>query len=418
MRSSLALTRSTESTPALALAVSDIRGLAKAGFDAAVGITDLVEGVHHTIARCAGVFGPARPGPTTGVTGFVYRSVRCTMRLVGGGLNAMLSAFDDAGRSAHSAPPREAVLAILNGFWGDYLADSHNPLAIRMSLRETREPLDLTGDLTSQITAPRNRVAVLVHGLCMGDTPWRHHGRRLAALGYTPLYLRYNSGRRVSQNGREFSALLERLCEQWPRPIEELAIVGHSMGGLVARSACHHARIAKHRWLGKLTRLVFLGTPHQGAPLERGSHWVDRLLGVSPYAAPFVRLGATRSAGITDLRFGNLRDEDSAGRSALKQTRDRRCPTPLPNGVDAYMIAATLGERARPMRDDLIGDGLVPLASALGQHPDRARALQVPASKVRVFRRTDHLDLLSRPEVGKQLCAWLARPRRPRTRSR
>ena len=212
--------------------------------------------------------------------------------------------------------------------------------------------------------------------------------------------------------------MMEQLVRAWPVPVEEVVIIGHSMGGLVARSACHYAKRGRHRWLGKLTRLVFLGTPHHGAALERGGHMVDRLLGVSPYAAPFVRLGAARSAGITDLRFGNLRDEDSAGRSALKQTRDRRCPTPLPTGVDAYMIAATLGERARPMRDDLIGDGLVPLASALGQHPDRTHALQVPASKLRVFRRTDHLDLLSRPDVGKQLCAWLARPRRPRTGSR
>lgn len=410
--------KSIESTPVLAITVSDVRGLAQAGFDAAVGITDLVEAVHHTIVRRADVFRPALQGRTTGVTGLVYRSVRGTMRLVGGGLNAVLGAFDDAGRSAHSAPGRETVLAILNGVWGDYLADSGNPLAIEMSLRETREPLDLSGDLASQITDPRARVVVLVHGLCMSEAPWRRHGRQLAALGYTPLYLRYNSGRHVSHNGRDFSELLERLCVQWPVPIQEVAIVGHSMGGLLARRACHHANSAKHRWLPKLTRLVFLGTPHHGAVLERGGHLVDRLLGLSPYAAPFVRLGAARSAGITDLRFGNLRDEDWAGRSALEQTRDRRFPTPLPAGVDAFVIAATLGGRARPLRDDLIGDGLVPLASALGQHPDRAHALRVPASKLRVFYRANHWDLLRRPDVGAQLCAWLARPRRPRIGSR
>ncbi|MGZ8273035.1 MAG: lipase family alpha/beta hydrolase [Burkholderiaceae bacterium] len=397
--------------------MSDVRGLAQAGFVAAVGITDLLEAVHHTIMRRVGLFGPTPQGRTTGVTGLLYRSVRGTMRLVGSGLNAVLDAFDDAGRSADSAPGREAVLAILNGLWGDYLAESGNPLAIRMSLRQTREPLDLTGDLALQITNPRPRVVVLVHGLCMSDTPWRRHGRQLAALGYTPLYLRYNSGRHVSQNGRDFSELLERLCVQWPVPMQEVVIVGHSMGGLLARSACHHATEAKHGWVRKLTRLVFLGTPHHGAELERGWHLIDRLLGLSPYAAPFVRLGAARSAGLTDLRFGNLRDEDWAGQFALGQTSDRRFPTPLPAGVDAFMIAATLAGQAGPLRDDLNGDGLVPLASALGQHPDPAHALPVPASRQRVFYRANHWDLQKRRDVGAQLCAWLARPRHPPTQT-
>jgi hypothetical protein len=415
------MSKPLESTSSAAITVSDVRGLAQAGFDAVVGITDLVEAVHHTIVQRAGVFGPAPRGRTTGLTGFVYRTVRGTTRLVGGGVNAALGSFD-GGPLSHSAPGREAVLAVLNGIWGDYLADAGNPLAIPMSLRAAGRTLDLADDVAGQIAEPRPRLVVLVHGLCMNDVQWQRrghdHGRQLAALGYTPLYLRYNSGRHVSQNGREFSALLEQLVEAWPVRIRELAIVGHSMGGLLARSASHYANEANHGWLAKLTRLAFLGTPHHGAVLERGGHLVDRLLGASPYAAPFVRLGGARSAGITDLRYGNLRDEDWVGRSPLEQSRDQRLPTPLPSGVDAYLIAATLGRRARPVGGDLIGDTLVPLASALGQHPDRAHALEVPASRQRVFYRTNHWDLLSRHDVGAQLCSWLARPRRRTTATR
>jgi hypothetical protein len=411
------MTKSIESTTGLGITVSDVRGLAQAGFDATVGVTNLVEALHQTIVRRAGVFGPALQGRNSGLTGLVYRTVRGTTRLVGGGVNAALGTFD-GGPSSHSPPGRDAVLAVLNGVWGDYLADSDNPLAIPMSIRAAGRTLDLAEDLGGQIVEPRRRVVVLVHGLCMNDAQWQRrghdHGRQLASLGYVPLYLRYNSGRHVSHNGREFAVLLEQLVVRWPVPIHELAIVGHSMGGLLSRSACHYASRAGHRWLRKLTRLVFLGTPHHGTVLERGGHWVDRLLGASPYTAPFVRLGGARSAGISDLRFGNLRDEDSAGRSPLEQSHDRRLPTPLPAGVDTYLIAATLGRRERSVGLDLIGDTLVPLASALGQHPDRAHALEVPSSRQRVFHRANHWDLLSRHDVGAQLCTWFARPRRTR----
>ena len=134
-----------------------------------------------------------------------------------------------------------------------------------------------------------------------------------ASWASQPVYLHYNSGRHVSENGREFAALLEQLVAGWPVPVDELVIVGHSMGGLVARSACHHAEAQGQAWLASLTKLVCLGTPHHGAPLERGGRWVDVLLGLSPYVAPFARLGKARSAGITDLRFGNLQRRRLAG---------------------------------------------------------------------------------------------------------
>ena len=183
----------------------------------------------------------------------------------------------------------------------------------------------------------------MVHGSCMSDRQWcrsgHDHGAELARdLGYQAVYLHYNSGRHVSTNGREFAGQLESLVSGWPAPLDEIVIVAHSMGGLVTRSACHHAEVSHLTWRAKLRTMVFLGTPHHGAPLERGGNWLDFLLGVSRYSAPLAQLGKIRSAGVTDLRFGNVLDEHWEGRDRFEKGADRRSPLPLP-------------ERCRVLRD-------------------------------------------------------------------
>ncbi len=164
------------------------------------------------------------------------------------------------------------------------------------------------------LTGASGKVLLFVHGLCLNDGHWTrdgiNHGEALAIeLGYTPLYLRYNTGLPIAANGRELAAMLETLLHDWPCPVSELAIVGHSMGGLVARSACHHGGQAGHDWMAYLNQLVFIGTPHQGAPLERGGNWLDYAMDLSPYTTPFTRFARKRSAGITDLRHGNITDD-------------------------------------------------------------------------------------------------------------
>ena len=393
---------------------ADLRGLARLGVDAVVGVTDVVEALHHTIVSGAGVVGPAVAGRTEGITGFVYRSVRGTTRVVGKGLDAVL------GRLAATAPTerqpqREAWLAALNGVWGDHLVQTANPLAIAMTLRCQGRALSFAeGTLDSQIESPSRRIVVLVHGLVMNDLQWSReghdHGLMLARdLGYTPVYLHYNSGRHISHNGRDFAALLARLVAAWPVPLDDLVIVGHSMGGLVTRSACHQAHSAQGQaWLAKLSRLVCLGTPHHGAPLERGGRLLDAAFGISPYGAPFARLGKSRSAGITDLRYGNLQDADWKAGGRHDQRRDDRQPTPLPAGVQVYLAAATQSASPGGLRDKMIGDGLVPLGSALGEHRNPALALRVPARDRLVITQANHWDLLNRPEVAAQLRSWLA----------
>jgi hypothetical protein len=180
------------------------------------------------------------------------------------------------------------------------------------------------------------------------------------------------------------------------------------MGGLVARSAMHVAGEARLQWPARVDDLVFLGTPHHGAPLERAGNWIDIVLGATPYAAPLARLGKVRSAGITDLRHGNLFDEDWDGRDRFARTGDRRRPLPLPAGVRCFVIAGTTGARPGDRKDRLLGDGLVPLASALGRHADPGHTLAFAAERQWVGRRTGHLDLLARPEVCAQLRRWLA----------
>ena len=202
------------------------------------------------------------------------------------------------------------------------------------------------------------------------------------------------------------AALLERLVDAWPVPVTGLSVLAHSMGGFVTRSACHYAAEAKHRWLGSLRRIVFLGTPHHGAPLERGSNSFLTALGLSPYTAPLARLGWLRSAGITDLRYGNLLDEDWQPHDRFASTGDRRRFVSLPEGVDCYVLAATAGKLRGDLNDCLLGDGLVPVASALGQHSDATKALRIPESNQSIFYGTNHMDLLSDRDVYTQLKLW------------
>ncbi|MFO1309767.1 MAG: alpha/beta hydrolase [Burkholderiales bacterium] len=398
----------------------DLRGIGRVAVDATLGVVDLVEALHTRIART-----PVRLSGPVGravheVTGHVYRTVRGVAGAVGGGLDAVLGRLVPLVGDVPDTPAREALVAALNGVLGDYLADSANPLAIGMRLRRDGAGLDLERDaLAARIPRPASTILVAVHGLCMNDRQWARAGHDHAAalardLGASAVYLHYNSGRHVSDNGREFAALLEALVEAWPVPPTRLIVVGHSMGGLVARSAAHHGTLAGHRWRGLLGSLVFLGVPHHGSPLERGGQGLHLLLEALPYAAPFARLGRVRSAGITDLRHGSVLDDDWRGRDRFSRRPVVRHPLPLPVDVNAYAVAATLADRVRGDGRGMRGDGLVPVASALGLHADPRLALAFPASHRWIATSTGHLDLLSSTAVCDRVREWLAESKRVR----
>lgn len=401
--------------------VTDVRGLARLAAEATRGVARITEGVHQSVLSTLGLPGSATPGQARGLTGFVYRSVRGVTQLVAGGVDTALARLQpwlDAGPDAdgttaadsESSYERDAVLAALNGVLGDRLAAGGNPLATTMAMYCAGQLL--TPAAIQSLPAPGAKVLLLVHGLCMNDRQWRRaghdHGAYLAAaLGYTPVYLRYNTGLHTSVNGRLMAAQVEQLLAHWPQPVQEFAILAHSMGGLVARSACHHAALAGQSWPRLLRHLVFLGTPHHGAPLERAGNWVDVLLGSTPYARPFAPLAKLRSAGITDLRHGHVCDADWRGRDRFRHGPDTREPLPLPAGVACFTVAATLAARHGPLADRLVGDGLVPLPSALGRHAQPRHRLAFPAARQSVVYRVGHLQLLSDPKVARQLVHWL-----------
>lgn len=392
---------------------NDLRGVQRLTIDAITGVTDLVEAMHANISALPGVLGKPAAGPTPGIAGLVYRSVRGVTRFVGDGLDLAFAKLAPLLDVVRPPPQREAVVAALNGVLGDHLDATGNPLAIQMRLRHDGHALTLHRDaLARALPEAGGKLLILVHGLCMNDLQWRYaghdHGAALAReLGYTPLYLHYNSGRRISTNGREFAALTEQLLRHWPVPVERLSILCHSMGGLVARSACVAAQEQEQAWLARLDRLVFLGTPHQGAPLERAGSWVDTLIALSPYTAPFARLGKVRSAGIQDLRHGNVRDEDWQDRDGDGRA-DGRVPSPLPKGPRCYAIAASTAGQASDEDALPKGDGLVPTASALGRHRDRAYDLRIAQTRQRIAYGVHHLELLSDAGVYRQLLRWLA----------
>ena len=397
---------------------NDVRGYGKLAVDATQRVTDLVEAIHQRIARPSLLFGQSADERTSGITGLVYRSVREITGAIGFGidqtLQPILPMLEKAVAQTPSSPAREILLAVVNGVVGDHLEASENPLALQMTFRYQNQILPMDREaMSAAIPDARNHVLVLVHGLCMNDLQWSREGYSHAdevakTLNATVIHLRYNSGRHISQNGREFSAALELLLAHWPNKVTALTLLTHSMGGLVTRSACHYGMQKNHAWLRKLKNVVFLGTPHHGAPLERHGNLFQRAVGVIPFAAPLARLGMLRSAGVTDLRYGALVDEDWNSRGRFDHAPDDRSIVTLPPGVRYFAAAATLGKTLGDTKDTLLGDGLVPVDSALGKHPESERCLYFSPSNQALFYEHSHWDLLYRREVGTQILQWLA----------
>lgn len=393
---------------------SELRGFTRLAIDATAGMVNLIEDVQQTVERPFGFLIPPLRRPLRGLTALAYGVVRGITHVVGATIEAILIEFAPLLGTDSTWPGRGDLLAALNGVVGDYLSASGNPLAISMSLRHGDQRLSLDRQaIAAMIPQATGKVVVLAHALCMSELRWtrdpQNYGNLLARdLGYTPVFLRYNSGCHISTNGRQFADLLEALVKRWPVPIEELSIIGYSMGGLVTRSACHYAGLQGFEWLHHLRRIIFVGTPHFGAPLERGGNWVDILLGSNPFTAPFARIGKIRSAGITDLRHGNLLDEDWQGRDRFERAPRQPAAPALPRGVLCYAIAATTGQQEGDLSDRILGDGLVKLDSALGRHEDPTRSLAIPDSRQWIVCGRNHMDLIKQPEVYDKIRQWLA----------
>ncbi len=386
----------------------DLSGLSSLTIDAAHGITGIVESIHQTVPTFPGILG--KQGNSSGMSSMVYRGVRSLFEMMEGGLHESRERIRPIQGNHDSSPGREAALSIINGVFGDHLVKKSNPLAIPMSFRRDGKSMDKES-FSEVINKSNGKIAIMIHGACMNDIQWtrngQNHGAALALdLGFEPIYLHYNSGLHVSENGRELSDLFETMIGQSTRPLN-MVIVGHSMGGLVSRSACHYAKVSEHTWNKQLKKIVFLGTPHHGAHLEKAGNWIDTILDATPFSAPLSRLGKIRSSGVTDLRFGNVVDEDWQGRCRFEPSGDNRVSVPLPEGVECYAIAATRGKKASVVSDSVVGDGLVTIDSAMGRHKKEEFNLLFPLAHQWVGRNINHFALLDDPGVYQTLKGWL-----------
>ncbi|MCK6549475.1 alpha/beta hydrolase [Myxococcota bacterium] len=382
-----------------------VRAVGRLAVDATKQVTRIVEEVQHDLAAAPALLGRPFQALVKLLTSPVYASFRGLSDLVDAGMDRVLDelapAFDE------DTPPEEydALRAALNGVLGDHLALSESPLAIKMELRTSGQALTPTRDaIVAALPAATAKLVVLVHGVSKDDSSWHRkghdHGAALAReLGFTPIYVRYNSGLSVVANGRELARLVERLVEGWPLALERLVVVGFGMGGLVSRAAILTAEDEGMKWRRALSGVATLGTPHHGAPLEHYGHVADVLIDTNRFSAPLVKLADIFSAGITDLRAGTV------------VASDKPRSTALPAGVASLAIAATrspevpeeLGSRAADA-DALEGDGLVQVSSALGRHDDPAKNLGFQCQAV--VPACGHLDLLESTEAWRHLHAW------------
>jgi pimeloyl-ACP methyl ester carboxylesterase len=357
-----------------------------------------------------------------GIAGAAYGSVHLATRAVTSAAASSIRLFTGDDTRPLSASRRgRAALSALNALIGDALEEQGSPLAIPMAIRRKGADVPCGPEgLRRAYRRPTSRLALFLHGLGETEERWlrgaaRHRGRASLPfgaqlrrdLGFTPIDIRYNTGRHVSENGRQLSDLLEDLVDAWPVRVEELVLIGHSMGGLVARSACHAGSSTGKRWPSRLRHLVALGSPHTGVPLEKSVHATAWVLRVVPETRPIATILDMRSGGIRDLRFGYLVEDDWRQEDASRLLHDSRSDVPpLPGCIHTFITATFTPDPRHPL-GWLGGDFLVRTGSAAGRSRDGSVA--VPADEVIHVGRLSHFDLLDHPLVYAQIRRVLSR---------
>lgn len=306
------------------------------------------------------------------------------------------------------------TLAILNGYLGDHLARTDNPLGFELGCVRDGEPLPMDrAALAAAFPSAPRKVAVLVHGLMCTEDVWTlpgggDFGSRLEQdLGFAPLRVRYNTGRAIADNGAALASMLESLLDAYPVPVDEILPIGFSMGGLVIRSACHVAKLGGRPWLSRVSRAVYVGTPHRGAPLERAGRVIGRVLRAvpDPYTRLVADLADLRSAGIKDLGDADLTHEHRARTPRGLSLLDARHPVPLLPDIRHYLAAGALA--SEPSLALFFGDAIVPVSSATADACTDAASLALPPAHVRIFEGLAHMRLPHDQAVYEQVRAWL-----------
>lgn len=425
---------------------TDIEAIGALVAEAAAGTGGAVEQTHSAIS--ARVFGAIGPGAEPvrrihdGISRGVYRAVNGGLRGAATHGTRVWARNQPRDYTPLDASPAGLVaIGAINGIWGDFLVETGNALAQPMTLRPIAggDAIPATADgLAAAYPEATGRIAIFVHGLCETELAWnglelRPSVRRAAKaraaanperaillgdatrpmpfgdrlrddLDITPVYVRFNSGVRISDNGRALSDLIAEVVDAWPVHVDELILVGHSLGGLVARSACHVGADHEAQWTDRVRHVFCLGSPHLGADLEKGVHLLDWALGQFPETRGLGALLRRRSVGVKDLRFGAIAESDWHGHDPDELLRDRCQEVPFLPDAHYYFVSAQLtgGPVGR-----FLGDLLVrhPSASGVG----RARQIGFEVDRGLQLSGLSHFDLLTHPDVYAQLRDWIER---------
>lgn len=401
----------------------ELRALAELGFKELSGAVGGIGDIHGAVAER--VFKAVGPGGTIvraahdAISRTVWDAVAGGPTVVGRAADVALGKRDRTGERRLSTTPWGGLaLAAINGLVGDALEKEESVLQEPMAVRVDglRVPCE-THVLANAFPAATPRVVVFVHGLMGTEVPWwwgggptkECYGTRFRRdLGCTEVFVRYNTGRHISENGHSLDELLTELVSAWPVKVDQLALIGHSMGGLVCRSACYQAHERGADWVRRVGHVVSLGTPHMGAPLAQGVHYASAALHVAPETRPFARFLRRRSGGIRDLRHGSLVDEDWRGcdPDVLRAVACKEVP--LLEGATHCFVAATIMDNPKHPVARLLGDCLVLESSASGR--SRTRRIPFEAEYGMCIGRTHHIALLNHPLVYERLREWLAAP--------
>jgi pimeloyl-ACP methyl ester carboxylesterase len=367
-------------------------------------VLDTVREVHTHVARRVFGLGALLAGRPARIPQVVHDGVTSTVyEAIGGGVKLAAAGLRAADRRGHGRRLEETrggrqMLSAANGLLGHRLVTERPELAIAMAVRRDGHDVPATpSGLVAAYPKATDRLVVLVHGLGENDDSWErgshrvggsYSSRLLEETGWTPVVVRLNTGLPITHNGAALAELLDELVAAWPTEVRRIALVGHSMGGLIIRAACAAVTAAEVSWTSLVTNVVTLGTPHLGAPLERGIHAGALMLSALPASAPFGRILEHRSVGILDLRHGLAADIQH-----------------LPH-ARYHLVAATLAFSHRHPVSELFGDLVVRYPSATGR--PRRKPAMFPDSDVLHVPRSGHLHLLNHPEVYHAIKRWLA----------
>lgn len=314
----------------------------------------------------------------------------------------------------------DKAISAVNGVVGDYLKEKNNGLEIQMAFYHENQPLCLEkASLKKMFPRATQKICVLVHGLACTESIWQFstvdgthltYGSLLQEdLGFTPFYLRYNTGLHISDNGGFFADLMQSLVESYPKKVREIILIGHSMGGLVIRSACRVGKERQQPWIDRVGRAIYIGSPHSGAPLEKIGNIASYILhGINE---PYTRLAGNvinlRSSGIKDLRYANVAKHDWHGFDPDELLKSRKTKTPLEHHIAHYFVAGAIMKDEKNWISSIIGDSLVGLSSAKGQ-AETENSPVFPDGNVRVFPGFHHNRLAYDPDVYQQIRHWCA----------